>query len=200
MFYSLTGTLIHKDMQTAAVECAGVAFLCNITATTYDRLGPEGSKVTLYTYLSVKEDALDLYGFFSEDELKCFRLLITVSGVGPKAATAVLSAMTPSKLALAVASGDHKTISQLSKGVGDKTAQRIVLELHEKMAAGLTGEEAQTVKDISSIPDDDLNVSSAISALVQLGYSQTDAARAVSQTDTTLSVSDMIKNALKKLM
>ncbi len=102
MYYSLTGKVVMKDTSSAAIDCSGVAYLINTTLSTINSLPPVGETATVYTYLSVREDALDLFGFFTKEELECFKLLITVSGVGPKAATAVLSALSPAQLAVAI--------------------------------------------------------------------------------------------------
>ena len=152
--------------------------------------------MTFYTYLYVREDALELFGFDDLEELNCFKMLISISGVGPKAALSILSDMTPQKFALCVATGDSKGFTR-SKGIGAKTAQRIVLELkdkitNEQVAGGVT----ETVPDIGRISS---NAGEAISALVVLGYAQSDAAAAVSKLDQSLSVEEMIKLGLKAL-
>ena len=134
MIYSVTGTLIHMDATTAVVECGGVGFKCLTTLNTLKQLGPAGGKVTLYTYLNVREDALDLFGFFGETELACFKMLISVSGVGPKAALSILSELSPEKLALCIATGDSKSIigyaqSEASVAVGKLDSSLPVEEL-----------------------------------------------------------------------
>ena len=126
MFYSLTGKLVFKDSSSTAIDCGGVAVLMNITLSTYSKLPSQGETATLFTHLNVKEDALDLYGFSDKQELDCFRMLIGVSGVGPKAALAILSALTPDRLAVAIASGVAKAITA-AQGVGAKIANRVVL-------------------------------------------------------------------------
>lgn len=199
MFYSLTGNLAFSDMNSVAIDCNGVAYLCFTTMNTMRQLGPQGSKVTLYTYLSVKEDAMDLFGFFDKEELNCFKLLLTVSGIGPKGALSILSCLSPSKLALAIASGDFKEISK-ANGIGAKTAQRVVLELKDKMASGLVL--SSNNDELAAVMNQDSTGASAeaVSALVALGYNQSDAALAVSKVDSTLSVSEIVKLALKKLI
>lgn len=142
MIYNIKGELTYTDPQFVVVENSGIGFKCFTTLTTVKNLGKIGSTVNLYTYLSVKEDALDLFGFSTLEELNSFKLLITVSGVGPKAAVSVLSELSPEKLALAIASSDVKSITK-ANGVGRKTAERIVLELKDK-----TGSLSQT--DFSS--------------------------------------------------
>ena len=111
MFYSLTGDIVYKDSTSVAISCSGVAFRLTVTLNTLNELSSNNCGVTLYTYLSVREDALDLFGFYDETELDCFKMLISVSGVGPKAAIAILSELTPDKLALAIASSDAKAIT-----------------------------------------------------------------------------------------
>ncbi len=136
MFYSITGKVVYSDTQSVALETGGVAFKCNTTLNSLKRIGERGNTVTLYTHLNVREDALDLFGFYTEQELECFKLLISVSGVGPKAAISILSELTPEKLALSIATGDSKAITK-AQGVGPKLAQRVVLELKDKLAKGL---------------------------------------------------------------
>ena len=193
MFYSITGNIIALDASSVAVECSGVAFKCNASFNTLKKIGSTGNKVTLYTYLSVKEDALDLFGFYDLQELDCFKLLIGISGVGPKAALSVLSEMTPEKLALAVSNGDHKSVTR-AQGVGPKLAQRIVLELKGKLSVDVSGDEADIVAAVSESASS--NYKEAVSALQFLGYTQHDASKAVRSLDASLSVEEMIKKAL----
>ena len=124
MFYSLTGKIIYKDEQTVAISCGGVGFKCFTTRNSLAKLSLQSGDVTVFTHLNVREDALDLFGFATNDELDAFKLLITVSGVGPKAALAILSELTPDAFAVAVASGDSKAITA-ANGVGPKLAQYI---------------------------------------------------------------------------
>ena len=198
MFFSLTGELCYTDNNTAAVDCNGVAYLCNVSYNTLRELGPIGSKVTLFTYLKVAEDVMDLYGFFEKEELDAFKLLISVSGVGPKAGLAILSEMTPSQLYLAIASGDAKAITA-AQGVGPKVAQRICLELKDKVGklSGTAG--GATFASAVAATTGKGNAPKAIAALVGLGYSQSEAAIAVGSLDQSLPVEQMIKQALKLL-
>ena len=199
MFYSLTGELAYTDANTAAVDCGGVAYLCYVSFNTLKELGPIGSKVTLYTYLKVGEDIMDLYGFFEKEELDAFKMLISVSGVGPKAGLSILSELTPSQLYLAIASGDTKTIT-CAQGVGPKVAQRICLELKDKVGklGGSAG--GATFAAAASVSAGKGDAPKAIAALVGLGYSQSEAAIAVGNCDPTLPVEQLIKQALKQLM
>lgn len=198
MFYAITGRVVHLDTQSVALETGGVAFQCSTTLTTLKTIGEKGSTATLYTYLNVREDALDLFGFATEQELECFKLLISVSGVGPKAALAILSELTPDKLALCLATGDSKSITR-AQGVGPKLAQRVVLELKDKLAKGLELPADSPEIQAAGIAAADGNASEAISALTMLGYSQSEAAVAVSKLDSALSVEELIKQALKQL-
>ncbi len=140
MFYSVTGVLRHTEPNFAVIDCGGVGFQCMTTTYTLSKLPPVGKTATLYTYLNVREDALILFGFGDQEELHCFKLLISVTGVGPKAALAILSELSPARFALSVAAGDSKSITR-AQGVGNKTAQRIVLELKDKLSANLTAGE-----------------------------------------------------------
>ena len=198
MFYSITGRVVHRDTQSVAVETGGVAFQCSTTLSTLKTIGEKGSTATLYTYLNVREDALDLFGFATEQELECFKLLISVSGVGPKAALAILSELTPDKLALCLATGDSKSITR-AQGVGPKLAQRVVLELKDKLAKGLELPADSPEIQAAGLAAADGNAAEAVSALTMLGYSQSEAAMAVSKLDGDLPVEALIKQALKQL-
>jgi len=196
MFYSLTGNIINTDETSVAIDCGGVGYLCYSTLNTLKRIGSVGDRVTVYTYLNVREDAMELYGFMEKKELDCFKLLISVSGVGPKAALAILSQHTPESLASSIAMGDAKAITR-AQGVGPKIAQRVVLELKGKMDINL---EEVTLGDAGNVAiQTEGNVAEAVSALVALGYSRNDAAAAFKGVDSSLSTEDLIKHALKKL-
>ena len=136
MFYSLTGKVVAIEDTAVALQCGGIAFRCMTTLNTISKIGRTGEEATLFTHLNVREDAMDLFGFYTQQELDCFKQLISVSGVGPKAALAILSQLSPDKLALCIASGDVKSITK-AQGVGPKLAQRVVLELKDKFSAGL---------------------------------------------------------------
>ncbi|MBO4339231.1 MAG: Holliday junction branch migration protein RuvA [Clostridia bacterium] len=198
MFYSLTGTVVRFDASSVAVSCGGVAFNCQTSMNTLKQVSKTGEEVTVYTYLNVREDALDLFGFSTERELECFKLLISISGIGPKMALAILSVLNPDELSLAIASGDYKVIAT-AQGIGAKKAQRIVMELKDKVASGNMAEifDASSAQ-VASVSSGG-NTAEAISALTMLGYSQSEAATAVSKTDKSLSVEEIIKQALKQL-
>ena len=132
MIYSVTGTLVVTEPGAAVVDVGGVAFRCMTSMNTLRSLPRLSEKTTLYTYLNVREDALDLFGFATKGELSCFKLLTAISGVGPKVGLAILSQLTPEEVALAAAAGDAKRFTR-ANGVGQKLAQRIVLELKDKV-------------------------------------------------------------------
>ncbi|OJU14302.1 MAG: Holliday junction DNA helicase RuvA [Clostridiales bacterium 43-6] len=196
MFYSLTGKLTYQDPQTAVVDCGGVGFKCFVTLNTVRQLPSVGNTVMLYTHLNVKEDALDLYGFYSMQELEAFKLITSVNGVGPKVGLSILSAFTSDKLALLIATGDAKSLTAAS-GVGAKLAQRITLELKDKYNSG-----ALTVnEDIekAGVVSASAGASEAVGALVALGYTQSEASLAIGRLDSSLPVEILIKEALKAL-
>jgi Holliday junction DNA helicase RuvA len=200
MFYSLTGKIIYKDEQSVALLVGGVGFKCFTTRSTLAKINSSGnSEETLFTYLNVREDALDLFGFYSSEELDAFKLLLGVSGVGPKAALAILSELTPDSFAVAVASGDTKAITA-ANGVGPKLAQRIVLELKDKISnVSFISEESSSLSNAVSQVSAKSNAQEAIAALTALGYTQTEASVAISKLDQSLSVEDLIKGALKNM-
>ncbi len=197
MIYSVRGKIIHKSTDTAVIECGGVGYACRTTLATLSQIGRTGEEAMLYTYLHVREDNVELFGFATEQELNCFKMLITVSGVGPKAGLAILSDTDPERFALIVATGDHKALTK-TKGVGSKLAQRVVLELKDKITKEQLAASGGEIMDFSAVTEGG-NISEAISALVVLGYSQTEAAAAVAGLDTALPVEELIKLSLKKM-
>ena len=198
MIYSVKGELIHKEPSLAVIECGGVGYACRTTFSTLSQLGSVGSKATLLTYLHVREDNVELFGFATSQELNCFKMLLTVSGVGPKAALAILSDISPEKFALTIATGDSKTITR-TKGIGPKLAQRIVLELKDKISKEQQLIDSGSDFDFTPVMSGS-NSSEAISALVVLGYSQSEATTVVSKIDPNLSVEEMIKQGLKSFV
>ena len=198
MIYSLTGEIVAVELNGFAIQCGGVAFFCFSTMNTMQKVGGKGSRATVFTYMNVREDAMELYGFCTRNELDAFKQLITVSGVGPKAALAILSVLTPDQLALSIASGDVKSITK-AQGVGAKIAQRIVLELKNKFSTDLTAEQSDVVAAIQSA-DTSADFAEAIDALIQLGYSRSEAATAVSKLDKSLPIEEVIRLALKSLI
>lgn len=200
MIYHVNGTLELCEPSYCVIDCSGVGYKLSISENTYAAIVAHvGEKMKLLTYLQVREDGVELFGFKTYDELTSFKLLITVSGVGPKAAMAILSLLTPDRLATAICMEDAKTISK-ANGVGPKTAARVVLELRDKMAkqsfsASLLGSDTPNVSIGTSS-----NLSEALDALIVLGYSRSDAQRALSGIDPSLDVTKIIPLALAKLM
>ncbi len=196
MIYSVNGTVELIEPNLAVIDCGGVGYACRTTANTLSQL-KIGEKAKLLTYLSVREDAVELFGFYDAAELNCFRMLISVSGVGPKAALSILSGMTPQAFALCVASGDSKTLTN-APGIGRKTAERIVLELKDKVskqdvAAGVKGSAVPIVAAPSN------TYAEAVSALMVLGYSNGEATSALSGLDPSAPSDELIRAGLKKL-
>ena len=200
MFYYVKGPVVHMAPYLAVVDCGGVGYACRTTNNTLGRL-KKGETATLYTHLNVREDAMELYGFSSENELSCFQLLIGVSGVGPKAALSILSSTTPEGLATAIITGDEKSLT-VAPGIGKKIAQRIILELKDKLAKGqlsAPGGESYGGTGVTVIPQN--KASEAAAALAVLGYSQAEAAAALKNIDIeTLALEEIIKQALKKMV
>lgn len=194
MIYSLHGELTHWETGLAVVECGGVGYACRTTMNTLSRIRELG-EVTLYTYLHVTENSLDLFGFADNAELGAFKQLISISGVGPKAALSILSDITPSKLALCIASGDYKTLTK-SPGIGAKIAQRIVLELKDKVAKEQKISSAE-LQSAAPIMGD--NLTEALTALQTLGFTSAQCGMALSGANPTSSVEDLIKYGLKNL-
>lgn len=197
MLYNIRGKLTVSDVNFIVVECGGVGFKCFTTLNTVKSIGRTGDEVNVFTYLAVREDAMDLYGFATLDELNAFKLLISVSGIGPKAAAAILSELAPDRLAVCIASGDAKAITK-AQGVGKKTAERVVLELKDKMGSIAVGDTSDVVSSVASVGESS-NSAEAVEALVALGYSQSDAAVVVGSMDKSLTVDEMIRNGLKQL-
>ena len=208
MFYYISGKLVRLEPTFAVLDVGGVGYKLTVSGTTYDAMPPrsvsEPPQVTLYTYLAVREDDIELFGFATQAELSSFRLLLSVSGVGAKAAMAVLSLLSPEKFALAVCTDDRKTISR-ANGVGPKTAARIILELKDK----LLKENGGAIPDGSgspavmspAAPAGRGKLGEAVDALVVLGYSRPEALTALKNVDTDkLELEAIIRAALKNLM
>ena len=215
MIETLYGRIFETDALTctAIIECAGVGYRVAVTANTLAQLpapeyAPDGTQVAgkpvrIYTHMSVREDGVELFGFYSREELEMFRLLISVSGVGPKAGMSILSLFTPKKLALVIAAEDTKSISR-APGVGAKTAARVVLELKEKVAKNFPQYTSGSASDIdlpaSEKPAKSNNLSDAREVLTVLGYSRSEIAAAMKNVDPTMDTEDIIKHALAALM
>ena len=205
MFYYISGKLALLDQSFAVVDAGGVGYKLTISQNTYNGMPPhltvsEPPTVKLFTYMAVREDGVELFGFGSEDELSSFKMLISVSGIGPKAAISILSHLTPQKLAIAILQDDKKTISK-ANGIGPKTAARVVLELKDKLKKEnvYTGDEAE-VESIAAAVQSNSAMEDAQKALMVLGYSKSEAISALSGVDQSLDTDDMIRLALKKLM
>lgn len=201
MFYYLCGTLAKLSPGTAVIDCGGVGYMCSVSAHTEVKLTSyEGKTVKLFTYLSVREDAMEIFGFFTEEELATFKLLITVSGIGAKTAIGILGHVTPEKFAYAVSIGDVKAIR--APGVGPKIAARIILELKDKIAKEAEME-LPTSEDspISSAPMPKGNkLTEARTALMALGFTRGEAEGFLRSVDCTkLSVEEIIREALKRV-
>ncbi len=199
MIYSVRGKLTHKEAGFAVVECSGVGYGCRTTYNTLAQLGNIDDDVILYTYLQIREDGTELFGFYDRQELGCFKLLLSVSGVGPKAALSILSDIDPNNFALAVATGDYKLLTR-TKGIGAKIAQRIVLELKDKISKeqmNLNKASAAGTQNKAYVSGE--SVSEAVDALLVLGYTQNEAEESVSKLDSSLPSEELIKLALKSL-
>lgn len=198
MFYYVSGTVGHVEPYLAVIDCGGVGYACRTTTYTLSTL-KKGDKAKLFTYLNVREDAMELYGFGSQEELTLFQQLISVSGVGPKAALSILSSSTPANLALSIITGDEKALT-CAQGIGKKIAQRVILELKDKLAKGQTVAVGGAVAPaVMVIPENKLSEASA--ALAVLGYSQAEINVALKGIDLDgQSLEQIIRQALKKMM
>lgn len=200
MFYYVSGTVAHVEPYLAVIDCGGVGYACKTTSTTISQL-QVGKAGKLYTYLHVGEGIFDLYGFATQGELGSFKQLIGVSGVGPKAALAILSVCTPQGLAMAVITGDEKALIA-APGIGKKIAQRIILELKDKMAK----ESSATGLDFSggaavNVPAFTNKATEAAQALAVLGYSSQEVAMALKGVDVEgLPLEEIIRQSLKKMV
>ena len=193
MIYSVRGKLIHTENSAAVVECGGVGYLCQTTMNTLKTL-KLNSEVTLYTYLNVREDAVDLFGFATQNELATFKTLISVSGVGPKAGLSVLSELTAEQVAMAIATDVIKAITR-AQGICKKIAQRIILELKDKLAKS-----EQTQSGNVQMPQTaGGNVAKAIEALGVLGYTPADVSPVLANFDAGLPVEQLIAMTLKQM-
>ena len=197
MIYCLTGKIVKKSMSAVVLSCGGVGYYAQCPASVAGAMPGVGKEATLYTVMSVTENDVSLYGFATEEQQACFEMLTAVSGVGPKVGLAILSVMEPQRVALAISAGDHKAF-KAANGVGPKLAQRIVLELKDKVAKGFVdGISLEDVAGAASGEPATQSASQAIAALVSLGYSQSEAALAISKIDATLPVEEIIKLALR---
>lgn len=199
MIYCLNGKIIKKSLNFVVISCGGVGYYTQCPASVAGALPGVGKEATLYTVMSVTDNDVSLYGFATEEQQSCFEMLTAVSGVGPKAGLAILSVMEPDRVALAISAGDHKAFKAAS-GVGPKLAQRIVLELKDKVAKGFSnGIDLADVAGATAETAASQGMGQAIAALVSLGYSQSEAAVAVSKIDGSQPVEEIIKQALRAM-
>lgn len=198
MIHCLTGKILKKTLDGVVVSCGGVGYYAQCPASVAGALPGVGAEATLYTVMSVTENDVSLYGFATEQQQACFEMLTGVSGVGPKAGLAILSVMEPDRVALAISAGDHKAF-KAAAGVGPKLAQRIVLELKDKVAKGFEGIRLEDLSGGAPGAAPSQGGAQAIAALVSLGYSQSEAALAVSKIDPALPVEEIIKLALRSM-
>lgn len=194
MIYSVKGKVVHTEQNLVVVECAGIGYGCQTTLNTLRNV-QVGDEIVLYTYMSVREDAVELFGFSTQKELQTFKLLININGVGPKAGVSILSILSPEQVAMAVSSGDWKTITQ-ANGIGPKMAQRIVLELKDKFKSLKIND---SVTENGNNPSVSGNIPSAVQALAVLGFSAADVTPILTQLNPNMSVEQMIGATLKKL-
>ncbi|HPE15721.1 MAG TPA: Holliday junction branch migration protein RuvA [Oscillospiraceae bacterium] len=198
MFYYLDGSVAHLGGNLAVIDCGGVGYACLTSLRTLSGL-KRGEKARLYTHLYVREDVFDLYGFLTQEELSCFKLLIGVSGVGPKAALSILSSSSPAQLATAIITGDERALT-VAPGIGKRIAQRVILELKDKIAkeqpdaaAGLPG--------AAALPGAGGKPAEAAAALAVLGYSQSDIGIALKGIDMeSLPLEEIVRQALKRML
>jgi len=199
MFYYLNGVVAEMEANLAVIDCGGVGYACATTNYTLSQL-KKGERAKLYTYMNVREDAVDLFGFSSQSELHSFKLLLGVSGVGPKAALAILSTNTPANLAMAVVMGDEKALTA-APGIGKKIAQRIILELKDKLVKEQAsfGPDTGGSVPLTVLPNDKAKEAGA--ALAVLGYSGSEVAAALKGIDIdTLPLEEIIRQALKRMV
>ncbi len=206
MFYYISGKLGLANPSTAVIDVGGIGYKLTISENTYNSLPlrhtQENPAVKLYTYMAVREDDVELFGFHNEAELSSFKMLLGVSGVGPKAAISILSLLTPEKFALAVCTEDRKAIAK-ANGIGPKTAARVILELKDKLMkeTDLSTAVNDSIGMSAPVPTNSGKLSEAQDALMVLGYSRAEALNVLKNIDTqSLGLEEIIKKALKMLM
>ncbi len=191
MFYYIEGKIVFCEPGTAVIDVGGVAYKMTVSYNTFAAMAGK-DKARLYTYLSVSENGIELYGFYSLDELDVYKLLTSISGVGPKAALAILSIMTPAQLEKAVSSDDSRAIAK-AQGIGNKTAQLIILKLKDKLRLYRSG-------DGDTAYNGGANAADALEALSALGYTKADASKIISSMNvSSMTVEDIIREALKRM-
>ena len=198
MFYYVNGTVAEIEAGLAVIDCSGVGYACATTNYTLSQL-KKGERAKLYTYLNVREDAMEMFGFASQSELRSFKMLIGVSGVGPKAALSILSSTTPQQLSMAVVMGDEKALTA-APGIGKKIAQRIILELKDKLIKEQGGFEAGSGAAVA-MPAQNNKAGEAAAALAVLGYGSQEIAAALKGIDMdALQLEEIIRQSLKKMV
>ncbi len=198
MFYYLTGKVALLDANLAVIDCGGVGYACHASNYTLSQLRV-GEEKRLYTYCNIKEDAFDIYGFATREELRLFQQLTSVTGVGPTSGLLILSALTPDQLTLAILTGDEKSIT-MAKGIGAKTAKRIILELKDKIGGELDFSQGGGAP-AGAVVQPNGKLSTATAALAELGYSQAEAAAALKGADVDkLSVEELIRYGLRAMV
>lgn len=201
MYAYFKGILTEKYIESIVVEVENIGYNIKVSQGTVAMLPPVGEMIKVYTYTSVREDAIQLYGFLSKDDLDIFKLLINVNGIGPKGGQSILSVMSADELRFAIVSGDAKMIAK-APGIGAKTAQRVILDMKDKVSLeDAFAAEKETMQTGSSAPLSDA-VREAVEALTALGYGSTEAVRAVKSVENAsdLSVETLLKQALKYLI
>jgi Holliday junction DNA helicase RuvA len=200
MFYYLSGELAYREGNICVIDCGGVGYKLTVSIITADSLLTKlGKQVKLYTHLAVREDGIEMFGFGSNEEKECFNKLISVSGIGPKVALSILSTHTPEKLAFAIATDDVALIAK-TPGIGKKTAQRIILELKDKLSIEMSADyESTKTTSASNFSSKNPNLSEATEALMVLGYDKSTILAALRGVDPTMDAADIIKAVLKKL-
>ena len=198
MFYYVNGTVAEIETGLAVIDCSGVGYACATTNYTLSQL-KKGERAKLYTYLNVREDAMEMFGFASQSELRSFKMLIGVSGVGPKAALSILSSTTPQQLSMAVVMGDEKALTA-APGIGKKIAQRIILELKDKLIKEQGGFEAGSGAAVA-MPAQNNKAGEAAAALAVLGYGSQEISAALKGIDMdALPLEEIIRQSLKKMV
>ena len=198
MFYYLNGEITLMEGNLAVVDCGGVGYACRTTAYTLSKLRV-GQRAKLFTYSYIREDAFDIFGFSTKEELRCFELLLGVTGVGTKAALAILSATSPERITLAIMTQDEKTLTA-APGVGKKLAQRIILELKDKLGAAVTEVDFSGVS-AAPAPAAGSNLALAQAALVELGYNQAEIAAALKGIPAEeLSTEEIVRRCLRAMV
>ena len=197
MFYYVSGTVAEIGPNLAVIDCGGVGYACATTNYTISRL-KKGERAKLFTYLHVREEIFELFGFSSQQELNSFKMLIGVSGVGPKAALAILSSTTPNNLALSIVTGDEKALTA-APGIGKKIAQRIILELKDKLAKEQTSFSSDGPVPVIAAGGAN-KAGEASAALAVLGYGTPEIAAALKGVDMEQPLEEIIRQALKKMV